>query len=71
MASIHKLNVAYKNVFRMLRKLPKYCSVSTVFVESRVPNSQAVIINIVFKFMLRLDASHNKLVIAIVSSDLK
>ena len=37
--------------------------------ENRVPNSQAVIRNLVFKFMLRL--SDNKLVIVNVCSDLK
>ena len=40
-----------------------------MFVENRVPNSKAVIRNIVYKFML--DASYNKLVIAIANSDLK
>ena len=42
-----------------------------MFVENRVPNSKAVIRNIVYKFMPRLEASHNKLVIAIVNNDLK
>ena len=55
----------------MLLRLPTCCSASYIFVENRVPNSQAVITNLVFKFKLRLDASDNKMVIAIVSSDLK
>ena len=70
-ASIHKLYVAYNNVFRLLLRQLKYCNASTMFVENRVPNSKAVIRNSVNKFMLRLDASYNKLVIAIVNSDLK
>ena len=60
-ASIHKLKVGYNNVFWMLLRLPKYCSASTMFVENCVPNSQAVIRNLVYKFMLKLDASDNKL----------
>ena len=55
----------------MLLRLPKYCSASTMFVENCVPNSEAVIRNLVYKFMLKLDASDNELVIAIVVSDLK
>ena len=43
-----------------------------MFVENRVPHSQAVIRNLVYtKCMLIFDASDNKLVIAIVSNDLK
>ena len=70
-ASIHKLHVAYNNVFRLLLNQPKYCSASTMFVEYRVPDSKAVIRNLVYKFMRRPDASYNKLVIAIINSDIK
>ena len=70
-ASIHKLHVAYNNVFRLLLNQPKYCSASTMFVEYHVPDSKAVIRNLVYKFMRRLDASYNKLVIAIINSDIK
>ena len=70
-ASIKKLNVAYNDVCQMMLRLPKCCSASTMFVENCVPNSEAVIRNLVNIFMLRLDASDNKMVIAIVSSDLK
>ena len=69
-ASTHKLHAAYNNVFQLLLRHPKSCSASTMFEENCVPNSKAVIRNIVYKFMLRLDASYNKLVIAIVNSDL-
>ena len=70
-ASIHKLHVAYNNVFRLLLNQPKYCSASTMFVEYHVPDSKTVIRNLVYKFMRRLDASYNKLVIAIINSDIK
>ena len=68
--SIHNLHV-YNNVFRLLLNQPEYCSASTMFVEYHVPDSKAVIRNLVYKFMLRLDASCNKLVIAIINSDTK
>ena len=55
-ASIHSRHVAYNNVFHLLLNQPKYCSASTMFVEYRVPDSKAVIRNLVYKFMRRLDA---------------
>ena len=67
---MYKLHVSYNDVFRLLLRQPKYCSVCTMFVETRLPNSKAVIRNSMYIFMLRLDASYNKLVIAIVNSDL-
>jgi len=70
-ASIHKHHVDYNNVFSLLLNQLKYCSASTMFVEYHVPNSNAVIRNLVYKFMPRLDASCNKLIIAIINSDLK
>ena len=70
-ASIRKLHVAYNNVFHLLLNQPKYCSASIMFVEYHVPDSKPVIRNRVYKFMWRLDASYNKLVIAIINSDIK
>ena len=70
-ATIRKLHVAYNNVFRLLLNQPKYSSASTMFVEYHVPDSKAVIRNLVYKFMWKLVASYNKLVIAIINSDIK
>ena len=50
------LHVAYNNEFRLLLNQPKYCSASTMFVEYHVPDSKAVIRNLVYTFMRRLDA---------------
>ena len=55
-ASIHNLHVAYNNMFHLLLNQPKYCSASTLFVEYHAPDSKAVIRNLVYKFMRRLDA---------------
>ena len=54
-ASIHNLHVSYNTVFHLLLNQPKYCSSSTMFVEYHVPDSKAVIRNLVYKFMQRLD----------------
>ena len=71
LAAIHQLHVAYTNVFHFLQNQPKYCSASTMFIEYHVPGTKAVIRKPVYKFMLRLAASFNKLVIAIINSDIK
>ena len=42
-----------------------------LFVEYHAPDSKAVIRNLVYKFMRRLDAFYNKLVIAVINSDIK
>jgi len=57
-------------IFRLLLNLPKYCSGPTMFlaVEYHVPNSKAVIRNLVYKLMA---LNCKKLVTAIINSDLK
>ena len=70
-ASIHKRHVTYNNVFRLLLNQSKCYSVSTMFIEYHVPDSKAVIRNLVYEFMRRFDASYNKLVIAIRNIDIK
>ena len=47
-------------MFCLLLNQPKYCSASTIFVEYHVPDSKAIIRNLVYEFMRRLDASYNK-----------
>lgn len=69
--SINKLYVAYNNVFRMMHKLPRDCSASGMFVNSQVNNCPAVLRNLTFRFMSRLDASTNMLIQSILHSDLK
>lgn len=68
--SMHKLHVAYNNVFRMLFKLPRQCSASEMFAVNGIPTSHAVLRKLVYKFMQRLNLSDNKLIRAILSSDL-
>ena len=70
-ANMRKLYVAYNNVYRMMHRLPPWCSASQMFVGDRVPNCQAVIRNLVFRFITRLDKSYNTIVRDILSSDSK
>ena len=70
-ASIRKLNVAYNSVFRLLHRLPRYCSASTMFVDFNVKNCYAVIRNLIFRFMERLELSKNSIIISVLNSDLR
>ena len=71
-SSIHNLHVAYNNVFHLLLNQPKYCSASTMFVEYHVPDSKAVIRNLVYKFMRRIYALIiSWYITAIINSDIK
>ena len=69
-AAIRKLYVAYNNAFRMLLKMPRDCSASGMFAENNVPSCQAVIRNLIFRFMTRLDSSSNTVIRAILDSDI-
>ena len=60
-----KLQVAYKDVFRIFLKLPRWTSASEMFVTSNVPTFQAVLRNFMFTFMSRLDDSKNKLFVSL------
>ena len=68
--SFHKLKVAFNNAFRMMHKLPTYCSASEMFTVNRVADCKAVIRNLVHRFMTRLTISKHLLVRSIMSSDL-
>ena len=69
--SIHRLHVCYNNVFRRLLGLPKYCSASAMFAERLTPDCKAVIQNLLYKFMSRLDKSRNSLIIAVLGTDIR
>ena len=64
-----KLEVAYNNAFRILMKYPWDCSASGMFARHALPSSQAILRNLNFKFMKRIDACENTLVKAINVSD--
>ena len=70
-ASFHRLNVAYNNVLRRLLRRPRFCSASGLFAECRIPNCKAVIRNLIFRFMTRLDLSTNSIISTILVSDIR
>ena len=70
-ASFHRLNVAYNNILRRLLRRPRFCSASGLFVECRIPNCKAVIRNLIFRFMTRLDLSKNSIIFTILGSDIR
>ena len=70
-AAMRKINVAYNNAFRMIMKLPRYCSASNMFAMCNVPSCQAVMRNLVYIFTIRVDRSENKLICAIGNSDMR
>ena len=69
--SIKKLYVAYNNAFRILLKLPRDCSASGMFAQNNVRSCPAVIRNLVFKFMNRIDISCNNIVKSVLASDMR
>ena len=70
-ASFHRFNVAYNNILRRLLRRPRFCSASGLFVECRIPNCKAVIRNLIFRFMTRLDLSKNSIIFTILGSDIR
>ncbi len=54
--SLNKLKVAYNDMC-MLPRLPRWHSVSEIFVNINVPACQALVRNLFFKFMVRLEKS--------------
>ena len=60
----------YHNVFKIIISMSKYDSTSLLCTVYNVLCCQAVIINIVYHFMCRLQASNNSIVMSIQSSSL-
>ena len=69
--SINKLYVAYNNAFRMLLNLPRDCSASGMFVNNNVNTCPAVIRNLVYRFMNRIEVSGNYIVKSVLTSDMR
>ena len=63
-----KLKVAYNDILKMLFSVPRWHSSSEMFVNLRIPDCKAVIRNLIYKFMCRLNCSQNMIINNIVSS---
>ena len=67
--SVHRIRVAYNNCFRILLKLPRFCSASGMFVERRVPSFDEIIRKSKYSILCRIKRSNNILVKSIYLSD--
>ena len=67
------MRTADNNSFRMVIKLPRYCSASTMFVLSSVPSFDAVLRRQRFSLQsnVRLSKSNNMYIQTIMSCDLR
>ncbi len=63
-----KIIVAYDNVFHKFVGYDRYCSVSGMFVESRVDTFNVCVRRIVYSFKERIYNSENNLIKCIVNS---
>ena len=68
--TMKRLLTTYHNVFKMSISMSKYESTSLLCTVFNVLCCQAVIRNLVYRFMCRLQASNNSLVMSIQSSSL-
>ena len=69
--SLQRINVCYNNILRRLLRRPRYCYASGLFAEFGIPNGKAVIRNLIYKFITRLNESTNDWILAILSSDIR
>lgn len=56
-SSMHKLSVAYNDAIRLLMRVPRWHSASQLCVNLGVPTCQALLRNLMFKFICRLEKS--------------
>ena len=68
--TMKRLLITYHNVFKMSISMSKYESTSLLCTVCNVLCCQAVLRNLVYRFMCRLQASNNSLVMSIQSSSL-
>ena len=66
----NKIRVSYNNSFRILLKLPKFCSASEMFVYSDIPNFEALLCKHRYSLMTRIKNCNNLFVSTIFNSDM-
>ena len=57
--SLHRLNVAYNDALRLLMRVPRWHSASQLFVSLGLPTFKALLRNLMYRFMCRLNESTN------------
>ena len=66
-ASLQRLQVAYNDCFRILLKKPRSCSASGQFCNAGVRTFRALLRNLMYKFICRLNMSQNYIVILLTN----
>ncbi|XP_045761300.1 uncharacterized protein LOC123864721 [Maniola jurtina] len=69
-ASFSTIRVQYNDAYRILMKLPRYCSASSMFAEAGMPDFFAVIRTRISSFWERLRGSDNS-ILQVVGQDLR
>ena len=65
--TLRKLQVAYNDCLRILLKKPRSSSASKRFCDSGLSTLQALLRNLMFKFMFRLDESQNCIIMMLTT----
>ena len=65
--SMQKLKVAYNDAFRLLMREPRWHSASQLFVTLGVPTCPALLRNLMYKFICRLDKSDNSIIVVLTN----
>lgn len=66
-ASLHKLQVAYNDCMRILLKKPRWSSASDLFCKAGVNTFQALLRNLMYKFICRLNVSQNVIIMLLIN----
>ena len=69
-STINRLYVSYHNLLKMFLGLPKYESTRLICMGLDVQCCQAVIRKLIYKFMSRLEASKNGIIVAVLESSI-
>ena len=64
---MQRLKVAYNDAFRLLLQVPRWNSASQLFVSKHVPTCEALLRQLMYGFMCRLDKSENCIIEALVN----
>ncbi|KAL0970009.1 hypothetical protein UPYG_G00235880 [Umbra pygmaea] len=63
--SMKRIQVAYNDAMRILLKRPRWCSANDIFVSTRVNTLQAVVRNLMYKCICRINASVNGIIMGL------
>ena len=65
--SFRKLKVAYNDCLRILLNKPRHSSASKLFCESRLSSLEALLRNLMYKFMCRMEGSQNDVIMLLTN----